>query len=1295
MQERRPIAFFSEKLTGAALNYPTYDKEMYALVRALETWQHYLWSKEFVVHADHGSLKHLKGQGKLNRRYAKWVEFLETFPYVIKYKQGKQNIVADALSRSFDLLVICCRLDSHHLPIDEQASLDGKKKAEAVKQLHERERFPAQRHSKLQPRGDGPFQVIVRINDNAYKLELPGDDLKTNPFEERGNDGNQDDSISTTSCDPLHTQGVLVTRARAKKMREALNCLIEKIWVDNNMQEVNRSLDDYQGMINVIQKVELVFDCRNYSEEKKVKLAAVEFTNHVVVWWDQLVLSRCRNRERPVDTWEEMKAVMRKRFVPSHYYRDLYRRLQGLTQGSKSVEDYHKEMEIVMVRANVEEHREATMARFLHGLNCDIGNVVELQHYVELEDIVHMAMKVERQLKRKGATTRTGQNSGSSTSWKLNWSKKEENSVFKPKIAASKSKDVGSSEKSKTDSMQGRNWDIKCFRWLGRGHIASQCPNKHTMILKEGGEIETEGESDDDSMPPLEDADDGMEYAVDGELLVTRRALNDFKDVFPDDVPNGLPPIRGIKHQIGFIPGATIPNRPAYRSNPNETKELQRQVEELMKKGHVRESMSPFAVPVLLVPKKDGTWRMCVDCRVVNKINVKYRHPIPRLDDMLDELHGSCIFSKIDLKSGYHQIRMKEGDEWKTAFKMKHADGIAVDEEKVKAIKEWLTPKNIFEVRSFHGLASFYRRFIKDFSTIATPLTEIVKKSVGFKWESEQENAFNLIKENLISAPLHALPDFTKTFEIECDASGIGICAVLMQERQPIAFFSEKLTGAALNYPTYDNQMYALVRALGTWQHYLWPKEFVIHTDHESLKHLKGQGKLNRRHAKWVEFLETFPYVIKCKQGKENIVADALSRRFSKMAHFIPCHKTDDATNIVDLFFKDVVRLHGIPRTIVSDRDVKFLSYFWKTLWGKLGTNLLFSTTCHPQIDGQTEVVNRTLSTLLRYIIQKNLKNWEECLPHIEFAYNQSVHSATNCLPFEVVYGFNPLTPLDLLHLPIDEQSSLDGKKKAEAVKQLHERERFPAQRRSKLQPRGERPFQVIVRINDNAYKLELPDEYNVSATFNVSDLSPFDVEGVTQARKMREALNGLIEQIWVGNNIQQANRSLDDYQGMINIIQACNPNGEEAIESEILRDFSLWVWRQPTLYLWFLLRHRQRVKVFTFGSCCNINNGSRSYYKPDLAFLEFRNPLSCCGSHCSLWGSHQMLFWELPQYAKDLIISVEFEQTSNIYDENPKENNEMGIKTTAYLPHHVIARVTGPPWVCNGSHDVVDMLLS
>ncbi|KAF8116430.1 hypothetical protein N665_0018s0040 [Sinapis alba] len=208
------------------------------------------------------------------------------------------------------------------------------------------------------------------------------------------------------------------------------------------------------------------------------------------------------------------------------------------------------------------------------------------------------------------------------------------------------------------------------------------------------------------------------------------------------------------------------------------------------------------------------------------------------------------------------------------------AYGVKVDQEKVKAIQDWLSPKTVGEVRSFHGLAGFYRWFVKDLSTIAAPLTEVIKKDMGFMWGEAQENAFEALKEKLTHSPLLILHDFAKTFEIECDASCIGIVAVLMQERIPIAYFSEKLGGSTLNYATYDKELYALVRALQTWQHYLWPKEFVIQTDHESLKYLKGQNKLNKRHTIWIEFIETFSYVIKYKQGKENIVADALSQRY-------------------------------------------------------------------------------------------------------------------------------------------------------------------------------------------------------------------------------------------------------------------------------------------------------------------------------------------------------------------------------------------------------------------------------
>jgi hypothetical protein len=388
---------------------------------------------------------------------------------------------------------------------------------------------------------------------------------------------------------------------------------------------------------------------------------------------------------------------------------------------------------------------------------------------------------------------------------------------------------------------------------------------------------------------------------------VVANILQEYSDVFPSEIPAGLPPIRGIEHQIDLIPGASLPNRAPYRTNPEETKEIQRQVQELLDKGYVRESLSPCAVPVILVPKKDGTWRMCVDCRAINNITIRYRHPIPRLDDMLDELSGATVFSKVDLRSGYHQIRMKLGDEWKTAFKTKfglyewlvmpfgltnapstfmrlmnevlrafigkfvvvyfddiliysktmdeHLDhlravfnalrdarlfgnlekctfctdrvsflgyvvtpqGIEVDQAKVEAIQGWPVPKTITQVRSFLGLAGFYRRFVKDFSTIAAPLNELTKKGVPFSWDNKQENAFIMLKDKLTHAPLLQLSDFNKTFELECDASGIGLGDVLLQEGKPVAYFSEKLSGPVLNYSTYDKELFALVRTLETW----------------------------------------------------------------------------------------------------------------------------------------------------------------------------------------------------------------------------------------------------------------------------------------------------------------------------------------------------------------------------------------------------------------------------------------------------------------------------------------------
>ena len=1390
--------------------------------------------------------------------------------------------------------------------------------------------------------------------------------------------------------------------------------------------------------------VDQKFTCHDFPEDKRVRAATSEFTDFASVWWSEY------HRKNPnnTPTWDALKRVMRARFVPSYYSRDLLHKLQQLRQGSKSVEEYYQELQMGMLRCGLEENEDGAIARFMGGLNREIQDILAYKEYNSVNRLFHLACKAEREVQGRRASMRANIPAGRASPWTPSnaaapstRAPPQSSSTIKPRSSTTNSvpcpseptrgATATSAKSSSSVVSTGRTRDIQCLRCKGYGHIRKDCPSTRVMIVRADGGYSSASDFDEETYALLaaNNVAEGDDFQQDeehiraeaaehyeslmvqrvlsaqmeraeqnqrhtlfqtkcvikerscrviidggscnnlasaemveklslstkphpqpyyiqwlnssGKVKVTRlvrvefaigsyhdsidcdvvpmqacsmllgrpwqfdkdslhfgktnqysfvhndkkivlhpmspeailrdelarasklknqavasenqivanelekhkkkssksvhhnkneiklkgscyfatksdldeidasttvcyalvcketlfsledtsislppavtNLLQEYADVFPKEVPPGLPPIRGIEHQIDLIPGASLPNRAPYRTNPDETKEIQRQVQELLNKGYVRESLSPCAVPVLLVPKKDGSWRMCVDCRAINNITIRYRHPIPRLDDMLDELSGSIVFSKIDLRSGYHQIRMKLGDEWKTAFKTKfglyewlvmpfgltnapstfmrlmnevlrsfigrfvvvyfddiliysrsleeHLDhlravfnalrdahlfgnlekctfctdrvsflgyvvtpqGIEVDQAKVEAIHSWPVPCTVTQVRSFLGLAGFYRRFVKDFSTIAAPLHELTKKGATFTWAAAQQDAFKTLKDKLTHAPLLQLPDFNKTFELECDASGIGLGGVLLQEGKPVAYFSEKLSGPSLNYSTYDKELLALVRTLETWQHYLWPKEFVIHSDHESLKHIRSQAKLNRRHAKWVEFIESFPYVIKHKKGKENIIADALSRRytmlsqldfkifgletikeqyahdndfkdvllncqegktwnrfvltdgfvfranklcipassvrllllqeahggglmghfgvkktedilaghffwpkmrrdverfvarcttcqkaksrlnphglymplpvpsapwedismdfvlglprtkkgrdsvfvvvdrFSKMAHFIPCHKSDDATHVADLFFREIVRLHGVPNTIVSDRDAKFLSHFWRTLWAKLGTKLLFSTTCHPQTDGQTEVVNRTLSTLLRAVLKKNIKMWEECLPHVEFAYNRSQHSTTKKSPFEIVYGFVPRAPIDLLPLPTSERVNFDAKQRAELILKLHEttkekiecmnakyklagskgkkhvifepgdlvwlhlrKDRFPDLRKSKLLPRADGPFKVLERINDNAYKLELPAAFGVSPTFNIADLKPY-----------------------------------------------------------------------------------------------------------------------------------------------------------------------------------------------------------
>ncbi|GJU78891.1 putative reverse transcriptase domain-containing protein [Tanacetum coccineum] len=439
-------------------------------------------------------------------------------------------------------------------------------------------------------------------------------------------------------------------------------------------------------------------------------------------------------------------------------------------------------------------------------------------------------------------------------------------------------------------------------------------------------------------------------------------------EVFPEDLP-GLPPARPVEFQIDLVPGAAPVARAPYRLAPSEMKELSEQLQELSDKGFIRPSSSPWGAPVLFVKKKDGSFRMCIDYRELNKLTVKNRYPLPRIDDLFDQLQGSSIYSKIDLRSGYHQLRVREQDVPKTAFRTRYGHyefqvmpfgltnapavfmdlmnrvckpyldkfvivfiddiliyskdereheehlktilellkeeklyakfskcefwipkvqflghvidsrGIHVDPAKIESIKDWASPKTPTEIRQFLGLAGYYRRFIEGFSKIAKSMTKLTQKGIKFDWGEKEENAFQLIKQKLCSAPILALPEGSEDFVVYCDASHKGLGAVLMQREKVIAYASRQLKVHEKNYTTHDLELGSVVFALKIWRHYLYGTRCTVFTDHKSLQHILDQKELNMRQRRWLELLSDYDCDIRYHPGKANVVADALSRK--------------------------------------------------------------------------------------------------------------------------------------------------------------------------------------------------------------------------------------------------------------------------------------------------------------------------------------------------------------------------------------------------------------------------------
>ncbi|GKA67096.1 putative reverse transcriptase domain-containing protein, partial [Tanacetum coccineum] len=357
--------------------------------------------------------------------------------------------------------------------------------------------------------------------------------------------------------------------------------------------------------------------------------------------------------------------------------------------------------------------------------------------------------------------------------------------------------------------------------------------------------------------------------------------------------------------QIDLVPGVAPVARAPYRLAPSKMKELPEQLKELFDKGCIRPSSSPWGAPVLFDKKKDGSFRMCIDYRELNKLTMKNRYPLPRINDLFDQLQGSSVYLMIDLRLGYHQLRVQEEDIPKTAFRTRYdhyefqvmpfgltnapavfmdlmnrkeelyakfskcefwipnvqflshvidSQGIHVDLAKIESIKDWASPKSPMEICQFLGLAGYYRRFIEGFSKIAKPITKLTQKKVKFEWGSED-------------------------FIVYCDASIKGLGAMLMEREKVIAYASRQLKIHEKNYTTHDLKLGAVVFSLKFWRHYFYGTKCTVFTDHKSLQHILNQKDLNMRQRHWLEFLSDYNCEIRYQPGKANVIDDSLSRK--------------------------------------------------------------------------------------------------------------------------------------------------------------------------------------------------------------------------------------------------------------------------------------------------------------------------------------------------------------------------------------------------------------------------------
>ncbi|GKB32644.1 putative reverse transcriptase domain-containing protein [Tanacetum coccineum] len=579
--------------------------------------------------------------------------------------------------------------------------------------------------------------------------------------------------------------------------------------------------------------------------------------------------------------------------------------------------------------------------------------------------------------------------------------------------------------------------------WLSNYKAEIICHEKVVRIpLPDGKVLRVLGERPDEKARFL------MGIKKQEEIVVVR----EFPEVFPDDL-SGLPPIREIEFQIELIPRATPVAKSPYRLAPSELEELSGQLKELQDKGFIRPSSSPWGAPILFVKKNDGSFRMCIDYIKVNKLTVKNHYPLPRIDDLFDQLQGSQFFSKIDLRSGYHQLRVHEDDIPKTAFRTHYGHfeftvmpfGLANTPAIFMVLMNRVCRpyRDKFVIVFIDDILIYSKTQDEHVEHLEVQFLRHVINGNGIHMDPSKIEAFKNWKAlELRPRQLKIHEKKYTTHDLELGAVG-EVRTLIMDEAHKSKY----------SVPPGADKMYYDLR-----DRYWWPGMKKDITEYVRIA---------------MDFVTKLP---RTSSGHDTIWV--IVDRLTKSAHFLPMREDYKMERLARLYLNEIVARHGVPISIISDRDSRFTSRFWQSMQEALGTRLDMSTAYHPQTDGQSKRTIQTLEDMLRACVLDFRGSWDVHLSLVEFSYNNSYHSIVNCAPFEALY--------------VQETT--------EKISQIKDRLKVARDRQKSYADKRNKPLEfsigdyVLLKVSPwkgpVAYRLDLPKELNgVHDTFHMSNL--------------------------------------------------------------------------------------------------------------------------------------------------------------------------------------------------------------